>query len=86
MKEKIVKITKGKNKVLENKWKEGHISRENLALFFQISGNVKHEIITRDWTYKLPHILSNNLGLMVLGNEEILRLFNWFLNSWTNND
>ena len=86
MKEKIVKFTKGKNKVLENKWKEGHISRENLALFFQISGNVKNEIITRDWTYKLPHILSNNLGLMVLGNEEILRLFNWFLNSWTNND
>ena len=52
---------------------------ENLGLFFQSCGNVKQEIITRNGTYKLPHKLSNNLGLTVLGDlgdEEILRLFN----------
>ena len=59
---------------------------ENFGLFFQSRGNVKQQIITRNWTYKLPHKFSNNLELMVLGNEELLRLFNWLLNSWTNND
>ena len=27
--------------------------------------------------YELPHELPNYLGLMVLGNEELLRLFTW---------
>ena len=46
----------------------------NLGLFFHSSGNVKQEIIIRNWTYKLPHKLPNNLGLMVLENEELLEL------------
>ena len=29
------------------------------------------------WTYELPHELLNNLGLKILGNEELLRLFTW---------
>ena len=65
---------------------EGDISVQNLGLLFQSSGNVKQDIITRNWTYKLRHKLPNNLGLMVLGNEKLLRLFNWLLYSWTNND
>ena len=85
MKEKSVTFTKGKSKFLQNQRGEGDFSVENLGLFFQSSGNVKQEIITRNWTYKLPHKFPNNLGLMVLGNEELLRLFNWLLNSWTNN-
>ena len=79
-------FSKGKSKFLENKPGKGNFSVENLGLFFKSSGNVKQEIITRNWTYKLPHKFPNNLGLMVLGNEELLRLFNWLLNSWTNND
>ena len=51
---------------------EGDFSVENLGLFFQSSGQVKQEIITRNWTHKLPHKLPNNLGLMVVGNEEPL--------------
>ena len=39
------------------------------------SGNVKQDIITRSWPYELPHELPNNLGLMILGNEELLRQF-----------
>ena len=31
--------------------------------------------ITRKWTCGLPHELPNNLGLMILRNEELLRLF-----------
>ena len=27
------------------------------------------------WTYELPHELPNNLGLKILGGEELLRLF-----------
>ena len=50
----------------------GDFSVENLGLFFQSSGKVKQEIITRNWTHKLPHKLPNNLGLMVVGNEEPL--------------
>ena len=86
MKEKYVTFTKGKNKFLENKKREGDFSVEDLGLFFQSSGKVNQEIITRNWTYKLPNKWPNNLGLMVLGNEEFLRLFNWLLNSWANND
>ena len=86
MKEKSVTFTKGKSKFLENKRGEGDFSVENLGLFFQSSGNIKQEIITRSGTYKLPHKLPNNLGLMVLGNEKLLRPLDWFLNSWTNND
>ena len=41
------------------------------------SGNVKQDIITRSWPYELPHELPNNLGLMILGNEKLLRLFSW---------
>ena len=41
------------------------------------SGNVKQDIITRSWQYELPHELPNNLGLMILGNEKLLRLFSW---------
>ena len=88
MKEKSVTFTKGKSKFLKNKRRggEGDFSVENLGLFFQSSGNVKQDIITRNWTFKLPHKLPNNLGHMVLVNEELLRMFNWLLNSWTNND
>ena len=32
------------------------------------SGKVKHEIITRNWSYELPHELSNDLAL---GSKEI---------------
>ena len=86
MKEKSVTFTKVKTKFLENKWWEGDFSVENLGLFFQSSGNVKQDVITRTWTYKFPHKLMNNLGLMVVGNEEFFRQFNWLLNFWTNND
>ena len=86
MKEKSVAFTKGKIKFLENKRGQGDFSVENLGLFFQSSGNLKKEIITRNWMFKLPHKLPNNWILMVLGNEELLGLFNWLLNSWTNND
>ena len=74
MKEKSVTFTKGKRKFLQNQLGEGDFSVENLGLFFQRSGNVKEEIITRYWTHKLAHKLPNNLGFMVLGNEEALRL------------
>ena len=85
MEEKSVTFTKGKSKFLENEV-EGDFSAENLGLFFQISGNARQDIITRNWTYKLSHNLQNNLGLMVSGNEELLRLSNWLLTFWTNND
>ena len=39
------------------------------------SGNVKQEIITRNWTYN--HELPDNLRLMILRNDELLRLFTW---------
>ena len=74
MKEKSVTFTKIKSKFLQNQWGEGDFSVESLGLFFQSTGNVKKEIITRNWTHKLPYKLLNNLGLMVLGNEELLRL------------
>ena len=86
MKEKSVSLTKGKSKLLEPKRGKGDFSVENLGLFFQSIGNAKQDIINRNWTYKMPYKLQNNLGLMVLGNEELLRLFNWLLNSWTNSD
>ena len=76
MKEKSVTFTEGKSKFLENKRGRVTFLWENLGLFFQSSGNIKQENITRNGTYKLPHKLSNNLGLMVLGNNELLRLFN----------
>ena len=73
MKEKPVLFTKGKSKFLQNQRGEGDFSVENLGLFFfQSSGNAKQKIITRNWTHKLPHKLPNNLGLMVVGNEELL--------------
>ena len=40
-------------------------------------GNVKQEIITWNWTYNLPHELLNNLGFMILRNEQPLWLFTW---------
>ena len=72
MKEKSVTFTKGKSKFLQNQWGEGDYSVEGLGLFFQSSENVKQKIITRNWTHKLVHKLPNNLGLMVVGNEERL--------------
>ena len=48
MKEKSVAFTKGKSKFLQNQWGKGDFSVENLGLFFQISGNVKQEYITRN--------------------------------------
>ena len=74
MKEKSVTFTKGKSKFLQNQQGEDDFSVENLGLFFQSSGSVKKEIIARNWTRKLPHKLRINLGLMVLGSEELLRL------------
>ena len=72
MKEKSVTFTRGKDKFLQTLREEGDFSVENLGLFFQSSGNVKQQIITRNWTHKLPHKLPNNLGLMIVGNEELL--------------
>ena len=72
MKEKFVTFAEGKSKLLQNKREEGDFSVEKLGLFFQSSGNVKQEIITRNWTHKLLHKLPNNLGLTVVGNEELL--------------
>ena len=43
---------------------------ETLGFFFQSNGNVKREIIARNWTHKLPYKFPNSLGLMVVGNEE----------------
>ena len=51
---------------------ESDFSVENLGLFFQSSGNVKQEIITTNWTHKLPHKLPNSLGHIVVGYEELL--------------
>ena len=31
------------------------------------------------WNYELPNELSNNLGLTILRNEEVLRLLTWAL-------
>ena len=63
MKEKSVTFTKGKSKFLQNqRGVEGDFSVEN----------VKQEIITRNLAHKLPHKLPNNLGLKVVGNEELL--------------
>ena len=38
---------------------------------------VKQKIISKNWRYGLLHELPSNLGLMILGNEELLRLFTW---------
>ena len=51
---------------------------EAVAMKYIKRGNAKQEIITRNWTYELPHELPNNLGLKILGNEELLRVFTWF--------
>ena len=72
MKEKSVTFAEGKSKFLQNLRGEGDFSVENLGLFFQSSGTVKQQIITRNWTHMLPHKLPNNLGLMIVGNEELL--------------
>ena len=72
MKEKDATFIKEKSKFLQSQRGEGDFSVENLGLFFQSSGNIKQEIITRNWTHKLPHKLPNKLGLMVVGNEELL--------------
>ena len=48
MKEKSVTFTKGESKFLQNQRGVGDFSMKNLALFFQSSGNVKQEIITRN--------------------------------------
>ena len=72
MKEKPVLFTKGKSKCLQNQRGKGDFSVENLGLFFQSSENTKQEISIRNWTHKLPHKLPNNLGLMVVGNVELL--------------
>ena len=85
MKEKSVTFTKGKSKFLQNQRGDRDFSVENLGLFFQSSGNIKQEIITRNWTHKLSHKLPNNLGLIVVGNEDLLikALMNWWFNdSW----
>ena len=65
MKEKSLTFTKGKSKFLKNRRGEGDFSVENLGLFIQSSGNVKQEIITRNWTHKMPYKLLNNLGLLI---------------------
>ena len=48
MKEKSVTFTKGKSKFLQNQQGEDDFSMEYLGLFFQSSGNVEQEIITRN--------------------------------------
>ena len=69
MKEKSVLFTKGKSQSLENKRGERDFSVKNLGLFFQGSGNVKKDIITRNWTYKLLHKFPNSLELTIVGNK-----------------
>ena len=59
-------------KFLQNQRWQDDFFVENLGLFFQRSGNVKQEIITRNWTHNLQHKLTNSLGIMVSGNEELL--------------
>ena len=85
-KKNLLHFPKEKINSLEMNGGEGDFSVENLGLFFRSSGNVKQDIITRNWTYKFPHKFPNNLGLIVLGNVKLLRLFIWLLISWTNND
>ena len=53
--------------------------KEESVTFYFLKLNVKQEIITRNWTYKLPHELPNNLGLKILGNDKRLKLFTWVL-------
>ena len=53
--------------------------KEESVTFYFLKLNVKQEIITRNWTYKLPHELPNNLGLEILGNDKRLKLFTWVL-------
>ena len=67
-----------KNKANFSKINEGNVnfSVENFGRFSQNSGNIKQEIITRNLTYELPHRFPKNLGVIVLGNEKLLRLFN----------
>ena len=48
MKEKSVTFTKGTGKFLQNQRGDRDFSVENLGLFFQSSGNIKQEIITRN--------------------------------------
>ena len=48
MKEKAATFIKEKSKFLQNQRGEGDFSVENLGLFFQSSGNIKQEIITRN--------------------------------------
>ena len=48
IKERPVTFTKGKSKFLQNQQGEDDFSAENLGLFFQSSGKVKQEIITRN--------------------------------------
>ena len=72
MKEKSVTFTKAKNQISPKSTGEGVFSVENLGLFFQSSGNLKQEIITRNWTHKVPHKLPNTLAPMVIGNEDLL--------------
>ena len=50
MKKKSVTVTKGKTKFLENKRGKGDFSVDDLGLFFRSSGNVKQNIIARNWT------------------------------------
>ena len=69
---KYVTFTKEKDKFLQNQRGESYLSVHNIGLFFQSSGNLKQENNTKNRTHKLPHKLPNNLGLMVVGNEELL--------------
>ena len=48
MKEESVGFTKEKSNFLENKRGGGDFSVENLGLFFQSGGSVKHDIIARN--------------------------------------
>ena len=48
MKEKPVTFTNGKSKLPQNQRGQGDFPVEDLGLFFQSSGNVKHELITRN--------------------------------------
>ena len=69
---KICYIYLRKNQISPKSTGKGVFSVENLGLFFQSSGNLKQEIITRNWTHQVPYKLPNTLGLTVVGNEELL--------------
>ena len=50
----------------------------------EIVKKIKHEIITKNWTYEMPHELPSDLGLWKWGVLKVVYLsFHWLNDSWT---